>query len=86
MKFNCDCCGLCCRNVGKTFLQIDLDRGDGVCKNLTEKNLCRIYKNRPLICNVDAYWEKFLSSIISREEFYKINYKVCEELKKVVGS
>ena len=82
MKFDCDMCGLCCRNVRRSFLQIDFDRGDGVCKNFDEKTkLCKIYKNRPLICNVDAYYEKFLTQIISREDFYKINYEVCAELK-----
>lgn len=84
MKFSCDCCGLCCRNVGKSFLQVELDRGDGVCKNLSENNLCKIYSERPLFCNVDAYWEKYLSEVMSREQFHKINYKVCAELKKAV--
>ena len=82
MKFKCDMCGLCCQNVRKSFLQVNFDRGDGVCKNFDdEKKLCKIYKNRPLVCNVDAYYEKFLSKIISREDFYKMNYKVCEKLK-----
>ena len=81
-NFYCDCCGLCCQNVGKSFLQIDFDRGDGVCKNFDDKTkLCKIYKNRPLICNVDAYYEKFLSQKISRADFYKMNYNVCKKLK-----
>lgn len=82
MKFKCDMCGLCCKNVGKSFLQAEFDRGDGVCKNYDdETRLCKIYSNRPIVCNVSAYYEKFLSQVISREEFYKMNYKVCEELK-----
>ena len=82
MKFNCDCCGICCRNVNKSFLQVDFDRGDGVCKNFDDDtNLCKIYKNRPLVCNVDAYYEKFLSKLMSRAEFHEINYKVCESLR-----
>ena len=82
MKFKCDMCGLCCQNVGKSFLQIEFDRGDGICKNYDEKTrFCKIYKNRPIVCNVDAYYEKFLSQIISREDFHKMNYKICKELK-----
>ena len=65
-------------------MQVELDRGDGVCKFLSEKNLCKIYSERPLFCNVDAYWEKYLSEIMSREQFHKINYKVCAALKKAV--
>ena len=82
--FNCDCCGLCCQNVGKSFLQVDFDRGDGVCKNFDDATkLCKIYKNRPLVCNVDAYYEKFLSDIMTREDFHEINYKVCQSLKVI---
>ena len=81
-KFNCVCCGLCCQNVRKSFLQVDFDRGDGVCKNFDlETKLCKIYKSRPIVCNIDAYYEKFLSKLMSREKFHEINYKVCEELK-----
>jgi len=82
--FNCDCCGLCCQNVGKSFLQVDFDRGDGVCKNFDDATkLCKIYKNRPLVCNVDAYYEKFLSDIMTRADFHEINYKVCQSLKVI---
>ena len=80
--FDCDKCGLCCRNLKKTFLSADLDRGDGVCKNFDEKNnLCKIYYSRPLICNVDAYYEKFLKNSMTREKFHEINYAVCKKIK-----
>ncbi len=85
-KFNCNGCGLCCRNVDKSFLTVDFDRGDGVCKNLNlETNLCKIYYQRPIVCNVDAYYDKFLSNLMSREDFHNLNYKVCEKLKKREG-
>ena len=58
-----------------------MDRGDGVCKHL-KNNLCEIYSERPIFCNVDAYWEKFLSDKMTREEFYKFNYAACALLKK----
>ena len=30
--FHCTRCGECCRNVNKSHLYTNLDRGDGVCK------------------------------------------------------
>lgn len=82
MKFECDKCGMCCRNIWLSNLSEELDRGDGVCKHLTSENLCAIYSTRPIFCNVDAYYEKFLSDKISREEFHKMNHVACESLKK----
>lgn len=83
MKFECDCCGACCRNIRLSNLSAGLDRGDGVCKHLTADNLCAVYNERPIFCNVDAYYEKFLSDKMSREKFYKLNHTACERLKKI---
>ena len=84
-KFQCDCCGLCCRNVRRSLLQVTFDRGDGICKFLdTESNLCKIYDNRPIVCNVESYYEKFLADKFSRKDFYELNYKVCKSLKEGV--
>ena len=82
MKFNCDMCGLCCKNIKYSSLSAELDRGDGICKYLRD-NLCEIYAERPIFCNVEAYYDKYLSKIMSREDFYKINYEICAELKKI---
>ncbi len=84
--FDCDRCGLCCRNIRLANFNHELDRGDGVCKNFDETtNLCRIYAERPIFCNVDAYYEKFLSQTMSREDFYKLNHDACERLKKLTA-
>ena len=83
-KFSCDCCGACCKNIRRsTFYTEELDRGDGVCKYLTAENLCEIYSERPIYCNVDAYYEKFLAQKISRKRYYEMNYQACERLKKL---
>ena len=82
-SFDCDRCGACCRNIRRSKLSTELDRGDGVCKHLSEENLCAIYATRPLICNVAAYWERYLSSAMSREEFYRLNHAACERLKEI---
>ncbi len=80
--FHCDQCGLCCKRVGITDQYKHLDRGDGVCLHFdTGTNLCSIYKDRPVICRVDASFELFFQDQMTIEEFYEINYKSCEMLK-----
>ena len=84
MNFDCDKCGACCKSIRRANFVHELDRGDGICKNFDETtNLCKIYDARPIFCNVDAYYEKFLSNSMSREEFYVLNKKICAELKKI---
>lgn len=41
--FNCDKCGLCCRSLHLSDLYHDLDKGDGVCIHLDEKQICVEY-------------------------------------------
>lgn len=78
--FKCDKCGQCCRSLNMNPIYKDLDRGDGTCKFL-EGNLCSIYENRPLICRVDDAYEEFFVSIMTKEEYYEINTKICKALK-----
>lgn len=78
--FKCDKCGLCCQNIWMNDMFRDLDRGDGTCKYL-QKNLCSIYENRPLFCRVEECYKQFYSKSMSKEDFYKLNYKICQSLK-----
>ncbi len=78
--FKCDKCGICCKNLHMSLLYGELDRGDGICKFLND-NLCSIYKNRPLLCRIDDSYDAFFSNIMSKDEYYRINYKVCNNLK-----
>lgn len=78
--FECDCCGCCCRNLKKSKLYKDLDRGDGVCKYLVG-NICSIYDERPLFCRIDECYDLFFKDSISLEEYYKLNMNVCNKLK-----
>lgn len=80
-KFNCDCCGLCCRHINRSNLLKNFDRGDGVCKYLGENNLCKIYENRPDICNVEVGYKKYFADMYTEEEFLKLNYEACKKLK-----
>lgn len=80
--FICDCCGLCCKNLNKSDLYADLDRGDGICSFFNEENnLCNIYEKRPLKCNVDKLYDACFKENMTREEYYKVNYEACEMLK-----
>jgi len=81
--FECDKCGLCCRNLNLNPLYEELDRGDGVCKYFDEKtNLCKIYNNRPLICNIDAIYDLMFSNQMSRSQYYHLNKESCQTLRK----
>ena len=80
--FICDMCGECCRNLDKSPLYESLDRGDGVCEFLHE-NKCMIYDSRPLLCRVDECYEKLFKDVLSKEEYYKLNYESCERLKEL---
>lgn len=78
MPIDCSKCkGLCCRHV-----VTDLDRGDGTCKHFDETTFkCKIYENRPLICNTDAMFERFYSKFMSRDQFDNMNKKACYLLR-----
>lgn len=81
--FKCDCCGLCCMNVGTSELYMDLDRGDGVCRYFDDgTKLCTIYIDRPDRCNVDKMYELLFSTNMSIEEYYELNYQSCNKLKR----
>lgn len=79
--FECDCCGCCCRNLNKSALYKELDRGDGVCKYLCG-NLCSIYETRPLLCRVDECYDLFFSALMTKKEYDQLNLNECERLKK----
>lgn len=78
--FECDKCGCCCRNIYKSDIYAQLDRGDGVCKYLSG-NLCSIYDERPLICRIDESYDMFFANKMEREEFYLLNKQMCKKLK-----
>lgn len=79
--FVCDKCGACCRNLNRSPLYAELDKGNGVCRHLVG-NLCSIYEDRPLLCRVDESYEAFFKDYMTREEFYRMNYACCKMLKE----
>jgi hypothetical protein len=80
MMFKCDMCGECCRNIRLSKLYEELDDGTGKCRYL-DGNRCSIYENRPLMCRVDECYDKFFSGQMTKEEYYRLNYEVCDRLK-----
>ena len=82
IMFYCDCCGLSCMNLSKSEIYSDLDRGDGICKYFDmDSKLCTIYEERPEKCNVDKMYNNFFRYKMTIEEYYRLNYKACNELK-----
>lgn len=82
--YKCNKCGKCCKSLNLNKLYDNLNRGDGVCIYLDEENnLCKIYKDRPLICNIDKAYNEYFKYIYSKEEYYKINKEVCISLKSL---
>ncbi len=82
-KFQCEQCGNCCRNaINVPQLKLYI-LPNGLCKYFDEiNNMCTIYYNRPLICNIDKFYEVYLSDKMSKSDFYKLNKNGCEKLKK----
>lgn len=82
--FKCDKCGECCRHLDESELYQEIDRGDGVCKFLTD-NLCSIYDKRLLLCRVDESYELFFKSKMTKDEYDRLNTEGCRMIKKMKG-
>jgi len=80
MIFPCTKCGICCRHIAKVLPEYD--GGNGVCIYLDKDNLCEIYSDRPLVCNIDKIYNKLFSGRMDQEEFYKITERACTLLQK----
>ena len=80
--YPCQRCGSCCRLIGESSLAHEVAESDGRCNWLDQNtNLCKRYEDRPLFCNVDRYYDKFLQKIMSRDTFYQLNQKACRNLR-----
>lgn len=81
--FKCACCGECCRSLDKSDLYSWLDKGNGVCKYL-QGNFCSVYEIRPVTCRVDGYFEQNLKNVMDKDEYYRLNYNACNQLKNKI--
>jgi len=85
MSFPCTQCGLCCQNIDKLELLRDFHPGDGVCIHYQPGVGCMIYEQRPLACRVDEGYQVFAGDLLSREEYYRGNAQVCNQLQEAAG-
>lgn len=83
--FPCDGCGLCCVRVDSSpYLQgLERKEKDGICRYFdVKRKRCKIYKHRPLICNVKEGYLRLFKDSMSWQEFYFENIKACLQLKE----
>ena len=95
--FPCTKCSQCCRNVGKVIANSsnlpqkvqDLIsifpyevKPDGSCSMLLDDGTCKVYDNRPIICNI-----KLTASIFNYDlaEWYRINADMCNTYIREAG-
>ncbi len=53
----------------------------GRCEMLLQDNTCKVYDNRPTLCNIKKTREKYVPSM-SEEEFFALNESVCDKMIK----
>ena len=76
--FKCDMCGECCRNLKMSEIYSALDDGTGKCIYLDDGD-------RPLICRIDDAYDAYFKGIMTKDEYYELNYMACDILKKSGG-
>jgi Fe-S-cluster containining protein len=93
-EFKCTSCGLCCKKIGlmltlppaMSFLaraKAEFPyqaKPDGSCEMLDEDNKCKVYDNRPLLCDVGRLGDE-PDIPMSKEVWFDMNYKGCEILQ-----
>jgi len=82
--FNCEQCGVCCKNVTVFEEMKEFDRGDGVCKYLNNKNMCDIYKTRPNICNSEYIYKTYFNHL-TKEDFFKETKQLCIKIRENIN-
>jgi hypothetical protein len=80
-KFPCSKCGECCKRIGLIAPEL-VDPETGWCKYLDpDTNLCTIYEDRPLICNIDRAYDEIFKDKMTRDEWYRENLKYCKKFQ-----
>lgn len=86
MGFKCSGCGCCCKRINiaventkhieELYFPYSWDE-DGRCEMLMEDNRCKVYEDRPLLCNVEKIAEHLN---LDKEQFYIDNNKACNKM------
>lgn len=81
-KYPCNSCGICCTELNKSRLYEPMHNGDGICFHFcTETKKCKIYDSRPIICNINAFFERYITDM-SYIEYKKLNLENCRKLQQ----
>lgn len=84
IRFSCDACGACCRNLQLAAVYRPLDRGDGTCRHFDEhSNLCRIYEDRPPLCRVEEQFQTLFAATMTFDQYVEATMRMCVELKRI---
>lgn len=92
--FKCTSCGACCSHIDRAIFNSGLAKPykemvasfpykwdkTGKCEMLDKDNKCSVYNNRPLICNLQAQWEKYFYKDMSLAEYYRMQNNACNDL------
>lgn len=86
MKFNCSGCGSCCKRIGlikDKFKEINFPydvNEKGWCTMLDENNKCKVYDNRPDVCNMEKiFYAELSKSGMTKKEAYILNTRLCNQ-------
>lgn len=81
-SFPCNQCGACCRHVHRAEETRYLDRGDGACRHYDDtRHQCKVYDQRPLICQVEKQFLLNYQQQYSWPEFIELNQIACRVLE-----
>ncbi len=102
MSFECTKCAGCCTADNLKYYNlkhwgIEIDE-KGVCKNLNNDNTCKIYENRPLVCQIEELFDRreeikisephvylFLQQFQNKDEYLDFADKCCNVTIDMLG-
>ena len=101
-SFDCSKCGKCCihihllferlpqlaKLIGEDNAAFPYSHSNGICEKLNlDNNLCSVYENRPVICNIDKLIEIIAEKTeqdlsLLRKPMYTTFKKICVKLQQ----
>jgi Fe-S-cluster containining protein len=57
----------------------------GGCSQLNPGGFCNVYQTRPVVCNTDSMFEKYWSTVMTKEEYYRDSMASCNKLHAACG-
>ena len=83
--FPCTSCGSCCKRINRLVenlkgseLSFPFSYDEtGKCEKLTDDNKCSVYKNRPLVCDIEKMAERIS---MPKTMFINLNIAYCNQM------